>query len=93
MYKLQSPRDIPAPTKQIRELLEFCEVLPGTYTAETLMHALEQSRALTTRQDPYLIFKYYQRQLIAAGAVQVIKSSTAKKPTKTPDYMNDPAMM
>lgn len=49
-----------------------------THDSESIAKLL-QDNELKTRQDPYLIFKYYQRELVNLGILTVNKAKSAVK--------------
>lgn len=67
-------------TAQVQQLIEICAEHDGkTFDASTISPCLEP---IVTKQDKYLIFKYYQKQLVALGAVVVNKMSTVAEKVK-----------
>jgi hypothetical protein len=75
-YKLQAAKLTGIKTRQVRALMVICARNRGQVAdSQKLDEIMQKSgHVLKTRQNPALIFRYYLRQLVSAGAVIVEKA-------------------
>jgi hypothetical protein len=65
-------------TNQVKQLVEVLAKHAGkSFDADTLAETLKDN-AIKTKQDPYLIFKYYQKRLIALGLLVIEKTNQVR---------------
>lgn len=75
-------------TPQVKQLVTILVKHRGTTHDHESMPKLLQDNELRTKQDPYLIFKYYQRELISLGVLRIDTISTAKTKVRGDKYWN-----
>lgn len=73
-----NPENIPSKLNPQQKQLVVALKDMGTVTKEEILEVLNTEGTLTTRQDPWLIFKYYQPGFIKEGFVELNKTMKPK---------------